>query len=175
MLINKETWEKDPQFIYDDDILGKPLDNYPDYYIFTDGSVYSKYKNRFLKPRPNTCGYLYVSLCNEDGVKPHLIHRLVAIAFIQNPYNYNEVDHIDRDKSNNNLSNLRWLSHIDNMQNQGISKNNKCGIKNISYDKRDNLWRYTKMIKGNTFAFFNKNKNIVLWCKFVHYLIKPAF
>ena len=78
MLINKETWEIDPNFIYDDDILGTSLDNYPDYYIFTDGSVYSNKRNKFLKVYDDTHGYLHVGLSNQDGPKTHKIHRLSA-------------------------------------------------------------------------------------------------
>ena len=175
MLINKETFEIDPTFIYDDDIYGTSIDGYPNYYIFTDGSVYSKYKNRFLEGCKNKIGYLQIGLRNKDGRKTYRIHRLLAIAFIPNPENKPEVDHIDRNPLNNNISNLRWVTPFENSQNKGVSKINKCGIKNIVYEKKQNRWRYDKTIRGNTFTFYNKNKNIVLWCKFVHYLKKPAF
>ncbi len=84
MLINKNTFEIDPQFIYDDDILGTSLDNYPDYYIFTDGSVYSNKTNRFMKPMIRG-KYLQIALY-KDGIRKMLtLSRLVAIAFIPNP------------------------------------------------------------------------------------------
>lgn len=45
------------------------------------------------------------------------VHRLVAEAFIENPNNYPEVDHINRKKTDNSVSNLRWATHEMNMQN----------------------------------------------------------
>ena len=172
MLINKVTWEKDPQFLYDGDILGTSLDNYPDYYIFTDGSVYSNKRNRFLKGCNDGNGYLQIGLSNKDGEGKFLTHRLVALTFIPNPENKPQVDHIDRDKTNNNISNLRWCDRYINSQNRGVSKNNKSGIKNIYYCKRDDIWKYKRTIRGNRFNFANKNKNIVLWCKFVKTLCR---
>ena len=66
-------------------------------------------------------GYLYVHLCNDDGVKKKKIHRLVAEAFIPNPENKPEVDHIDRNKLNNNLSNIRWADREIQNNNRNLS------------------------------------------------------
>ena len=51
------------------------------------------------------------------GKKMHYVHRLVAEAFLPNPNNYPEVDHINRVKEENRSENLRWVSHGTNMQN----------------------------------------------------------
>lgn len=77
--------------------------------------------------------YALVDLCIEGERKTYSVHRLVALAFIPNPENLPEVDHIDRNTRNNCVSNLRWVSKCENQANRGIPKNNKSGEKYISY------------------------------------------
>ena len=143
---------------------------YPNYLIFPNGEIVGA-RGKILKTHIGKHGYLHVRLYNEDDRKSHYIHRLVAIHYIPNHENKPHVDHIDRNPLNNDISNLRWATSSENQQNTIMQKNNKCGIKNISYLKRDNIWKYEKIINGNKFLFTNKNKNIVLWCKFAHYLL----
>lgn len=64
------------------------------------------------------------------------IHRLVAETFIPNPNGYKEVDHIDHNKQNNHVSNLRWVTHSENMKNK---KSKSCKRKPvIQYDLNNN-------------------------------------
>jgi hypothetical protein len=78
-------------------------------------------KEGILKGIEDGRGYLCVHLCNDDGVKNKKIHRLVAEAFIPNPENKPEVDHIDRNKLNNNLSNIRWADRKIQNNNRNLS------------------------------------------------------
>ena len=65
-------------------------------------------------------GYLQLNLNTTGGRVNRLKHRLIAQQFIPNPDNLSEVDHIDRNKLNNSLSNLRWVSRSDNLRNRTI-------------------------------------------------------
>ena len=127
------------------------IENYPGYFIYEDGSIYSNKSKRWMKAHPNQYGYLQLALTNEDGRKCFRIHRLVAMVYLDNPHNYPEVDHIDRDILNNHLYNLRWVTHSMNQYNtkrEKKSKNNKSGHKNISFDNSRNKWIYTNDYKG---------------------------
>ena len=65
-------------------------------------------KERIMCNRKDKYGYLYVGLCKNGNIKYHKIHRLVAKAFIPNPNNLPQVNHIDGKKENNTVKNLEW-------------------------------------------------------------------
>lgn len=82
-----------------------------------DGLIYSHISNKMLKPSKNTHGYQMVSLY-KDGIQKRLsVHRLVAMAFIKNPRNCPCVDHINTDKNDNRVENLRWVTTKENCNN----------------------------------------------------------
>jgi hypothetical protein len=92
---------------------------------------------RLLKPGSNGHGYLYINMCGEGFKKNMYIHRLVALTYIQNPDNLPEVDHIDQNKSNNSVNNLRWVTRSQNAVNI-LWKSSKSGEKYISIEPFDN-------------------------------------
>jgi hypothetical protein len=99
------------------DVEFRVLDEYPDYKIYFDGSIYSDLSHKILKPTKKRNGYYYVCLTTETGkIKTMMIHRLVALVFIPNPNQYPQINHIDCNKLNNNVSNLEWCSHTQNLQ-----------------------------------------------------------
>lgn len=80
------------------------------------GNVHSYRTNKILSQYNNTIGYKKVDLF-KDGRKYKLyVHRLVAEAFIPNPNNYKEVNHIDCNRSNNTVNNLEWCDRSTNMK-----------------------------------------------------------
>ncbi len=123
--------------------------DYPDYLVYDDGRIFSKKRRKMLKPRDNGYGYHQVALCKDGKVKNGRVNRLVAQAYIPNPENKCEVDHIDRDKSNNHVSNLRWVTSSENKQNRRMFKTNKLGIKNICWNKVMKRYCYAKVLRGD--------------------------
>ena len=89
----------------------KEIPNFSNYLISEKGVVINKKTKKRLSQNDNGCGYLQVQFSDKRN---RYVHRLVAITFIDNPYNKPQVDHIDGNKKNNAASNLRWLSRSDN-------------------------------------------------------------
>jgi len=117
----------------------KPISGYPNYEVSNLGNVRNVSTSRILKPGQNTFGYLHVVLCANNIRKTFRVHRLVATEFIDNPDNKTEVDHMDHNKQNNCINNLRWVSRSENMMN--MSKQQKpCSsfFKGVSWDRQKN-------------------------------------
>ena len=131
----------------------KTIRDYENYSVSSFGRVYSNKTNRILKPGRNTGGYYHVDLCKNGKGKPHLINRLVAIAFLPNHDNKSMVDHIDGNKTNNNIINLRWATRSQNSYNQDIHKDNTTGFKGVTWYK--SRQKYVAQIRIN-----GKNKHL---------------
>ena len=84
------------------------------YKISNKGRVLSLRKDNILKPI-DSHGYKYVHLCNKyHKRKNKSVHRLVCEAFIDNPNNLPEINHIDGNKANNSVDNLEWCTPAQN-------------------------------------------------------------
>ena len=104
----------------------KTIDSFPNYAIDQDGNVFSEYKFktsiicdewRPVKPvLDKGTGYFLVTLVHEGVRKNQFIHRLLATAYIPNPLNKAQVNHIDGNKQNNVLNNLEWVTPKENAQ-----------------------------------------------------------
>tara|TARA_R110000824_G_scaffold108705_1_gene256028 strand:+ start:252 stop:716 length:465 start_codon:yes stop_codon:yes gene_type:complete len=127
---------------------------YENYLIYDDGRCWSKKSKKFMKEqdwdsRGNYKCYGFSD--HQRKFKRYSVHRLVALHYIPNPDNLPVVDHIDGDKTNNNISNLRWMTILQNANAfKKIQSNNKTGIKNISYNKQNNIWIYQKRYFGKS-------------------------
>ena len=88
------------------------------YYVSNLGNVYSKKSGSLikLKARSNKKGYLLVNLVNRKISKNFRVHRLVATYFIGYPREDMQVNHLDHNKQNNNLTNLEWVGGQANIE-----------------------------------------------------------
>lgn len=95
------------------------------YTIDVLGRVYSEISKRYLKPFPNPQGYMLIDISHNKKTYTRQVHRLVAIAFIPNPNNLETVNHKNGDKSDNAVTNLEWMTRLDNVRhawNTGLAK-----------------------------------------------------
>ena len=124
--------------------------NFPNYLIYDDGRVWSRTHEKFKITQLSIHGYERVSLYkNIKKQKNCFIHRLVALHYIPNPNNYPTVDHIDRNKLNNHISNLRWASR--SMQNENKNAYSNTGEKYIYLKKRKGRSPYYYIEKKKCF------------------------
>lgn len=95
----------------------KPSPIFPnEYKVSENGDVWSNRSNRILRPATDKFGYLYYVLCVNGKRVTVKAHRLVAMAFIDNPNELPFVDHIDGNKENNSITNLRWVTDEENRE-----------------------------------------------------------
>ena len=117
--------------------IWRPIPEYESLYSISNfGRVKRYYKNgseNILNNHTDKNGYMYVVLSKQNEQKKFYNHRLVAMCFIPNPDNRQEVDHIDLNKFNNNVLNLRWSSRSENNKNR--KSFNKTGKKFIYISK----------------------------------------
>ena len=103
-------------------------------------------KEKIMKPKIGKNGYYEISLMKNGKHKSHIIHRLVAKAFIPNPENKPCIDHINTNRFDNRIENLRWCTQKENLNNP------------ISVEKQQNDPKKSKPIlvikKGEIVMFF---------------------
>jgi len=111
-----------------------------DYYITSSGDVYSTKNNMPIKRKLFSCKdnpYSRVSLYKKGKRKTYLVHRLVFDHFSKEPMKKgNMIDHIDRDKLNNHISNLRQVNNRENRVNSDYMDN----AKKYWFDKRREMY-----------------------------------
>jgi len=100
-------------------------------------------KGKLLSPKQNGQGYIFYTLSKDGATKTHYIHRLLATAFISNDGNKGYVNHRDGNSRNNDLSNLEWVTHAENVSHgydTGLNSN-KAGSHTFAVGVIDNTIR----------------------------------
>ncbi|CAL6009724.1 HNH_endonuclease [Hexamita inflata] len=148
--MNQESSQSDyEESNYDEEISQEELieeyrdiDGYPNYEVSNFGFVRNKTTGRILKQTDKGKGYLTVGLYLNKIMKTHQIHQLVSKAFLENPDNYTEIDHCDGVRSNNNVWNLRWVSHRNNCKNKNGHGDKFIFVNELPEDAID-VWYYS--------------------------------
>ena len=96
------------------EIIWKEISCNSNYLVSNIGQIKNKNTNKIKSTFSNQNGYLCVILYDNGKYSHKLVHRLVAEAFLPNPLNLSDVNHIDENKENNNVNNLQWISHQEN-------------------------------------------------------------
>ena len=151
----------------------RSLDRYSKHSTSKTGFILQK--GQMLKPYMSKKGYLKVDLGDGFGKRKSVyVHRLVAIAFIDNPMNYNQVNHIDGVKTNNRLDNLEWCNNSMNQLHayaNGLNKPSPLAGKPkrpvYQIDKKTNeiVARFDSIAEAGIALGMKKPSNIITVCK----------
>ena len=104
----------------------KQIDNYPDYFISNQGRLYSSKTKRFIGNINKKIGYKMATLSHGRKTATLYIHHLVMEYFGEKqPQIDFEIDHKDRNKLNNEIENIQWVSHEENLKNRNAYKKDR--------------------------------------------------
>ena len=137
------------------DEVWKQIEEYPNYSVSNLGRVRNDKFGRIMTNCINTRGYYRVDLYKNGIAKNFFVHRLIGQYFIEG-FDVNlDIDHIDRNKLNNAISNLRCVSHGVNERNKTKKANCSSQYKGVSFEKKSGKWKATvKEVKKIHLGYF---------------------
>lgn len=113
--------------------------DYPNYLLSNLGNIKNNTTNKLLKPSLHKSGYLVVQLFRNGKRKVVRLHRLIAQTFLGDVDDTKYIDHLDRNKLNNVLENLRVVTPLESVLNRGIWGKSK--YKGAYYNEKRKDWR----------------------------------
>jgi hypothetical protein len=124
------------------------ITKYHRYMVSNFGRVKNAKTGKVLRVRPDKDGYLITELSDADGRHAVKIHRLVALAFLDNVHDKRCVDHINGNRADNHASNLRWATSLENSFNRASRAGSSSSFKGVSWNKKAKKWHARLMIDG---------------------------
>ena len=138
------------------------INGFPNYSVSNLGNIRNNKTGKFLKSCVKS-GYLNITLINDKIKKTFKVHRLVALAFIENTENKTDVNHKNKNKLDNTLSNLEWMTRKENNQHRSIDliykTNRNKQINRLSKENGEILEKYNSIEDAGVWAFENKLTN----------------
>ena len=135
-----------------ENVVWKWIKGYEGVYMISNRGCVKSFKRypsgRLLKPRADSGGYLYVGLHKDKKQINKLIHRLVAEAFLWDWDKSKDVDHIDMNRLNNHVNNLRIASQSQNQRNVISLKGSTSKYKNVHWSRRASKWKVQIKVNG---------------------------
>lgn len=106
------------------------------YILYSDGRLYSTTREIFIKISPDVLGYACCNLYDGKRYTKHRLHRMMAESFLlnDNPREKTQVNHIDGNRMNYNLSNLEWCSSSENISHAHLFLN-RVSIRKLSFSQ----------------------------------------
>ena len=146
----------------------KPLKEDENYLIYSNGDLYSKKVNRFLKGKVDNVGYKTYALAlqerrSKSGKKLSKMvyaHRLVAEYFLENPNNYDIVHHKDGNRLNNNVENLEWTNVKEHNQNHNVNSSRKVPPKYFEKNLPGEQWKVFPLNNLYEVSSYGRVRNI---------------
>lgn len=119
---------------------------------------------KILKHKTNNKGYKWVALRSNGIQSNFLIHRLVAMHFLNNDKNFKIINHIDENPSNNNVLNLEWCTQSENVKKSSKFHNyyqmNQILCKPKNSKNKDTNKKVKQILEGNTIKIFNNSLEV---------------
>ena len=124
------------------------LENGKKYSVSDMGNVRNDKTGLILKHAIHKNGYHVIGLHQNGKQKSYFVHKIIGQAFLENPLNLQTVDHIDRNRDNNTLGNLRWASMSQQHVNRSKFKNTSSKYLGVCWHKANAKWLAQISIEG---------------------------